>query len=224
MLVIHISNLTLLINLRTIDCIFLGYPVGTKGYLCLYFVTKCLYTSRHVIFNESKFPFSTLTSHHSPASSSSLSFDFPWFSNLLYLHSTNQPSVLGPYFGTTPSSTNVSTSTISPSNLPTLLTQSTTPSPNSHSTSLSDPLPSLTFMPISTSDMLPSSVSSLSIPPSDPLPDLSSSQSLTTKVSTNHHPMQTRSKSGISKPNPKLCYKIVLDYTFTEPPYFKVAS
>ena len=79
-------------------------------------------------------------------------------------------------------------------------------------------------MPVSTSDMLPSSVSSLSIPPSNPLPDLSSSQSLTTKVSTNHHHMQTRSKSGISKPNPKLCYKIVLDYTFTEPPYFKVAS
>ena len=36
--------------------------------------------------------------------------------------------------------------------------------------------------------------------------------------------MQTRSKSGISRPHPKLCYKAVLDYTFTEPPTYKVAS
>ena len=36
--------------------------------------------------------------------------------------------------------------------------------------------------------------------------------------------MKTRSKSGISKPNPKLCYEAIMDYTFTEPPSFKVAS
>ena len=34
--------------------------------------------------------------------------------------------------------------------------------------------------------------------------------------------MTTRSKNDISKP--KLCYKAVLDYTFTEPPSYKVAS
>ena len=34
--------------------------------------------------------------------------------------------------------------------------------------------------------------------------------------------MQTRSKSGISKP--KLCYKATLDYNFTEPPTYKIAS
>lgn len=28
--------------------------------------------------------------------------------------------------------------------------------------------------------------------------------------------MQTMSKSGITKPNPKLCYKAVMDYTYTE--------
>ena len=39
-----------------------------------------------------------------------------------------------------------------------------------------------------------------------------------------HHPMQTRSKSGIVKPNPKLCYKAVFDYTHTEPPSYKIAS
>ena len=34
--------------------------------------------------------------------------------------------------------------------------------------------------------------------------------------------MTTRSKNDISKP--KLCYKAVLDYTFTKPPSYKVAS
>ena len=36
--------------------------------------------------------------------------------------------------------------------------------------------------------------------------------------------MQTKSKSGISRPHPKLCYKAMLDYTFIEPPTYKVAS
>ena len=34
--------------------------------------------------------------------------------------------------------------------------------------------------------------------------------------------MQTRSKSGIIKP--KLCYASVLDYTYIEPPSYKIAS
>ena len=36
--------------------------------------------------------------------------------------------------------------------------------------------------------------------------------------------MQTKSKSGISKPKFKLCYKVVMDYTFTKPPSYKIAS
>ena len=34
--------------------------------------------------------------------------------------------------------------------------------------------------------------------------------------------MQTRSKSGITKP--KLCYKVVIDYSYTKPPTYKIAS
>ena len=34
--------------------------------------------------------------------------------------------------------------------------------------------------------------------------------------------MQTRSKSGITKP--KLCYKAIMDYSYTEPPTYKIAS
>ena len=36
--------------------------------------------------------------------------------------------------------------------------------------------------------------------------------------------MQTRSEGGITKPKSKLCYKAVLDYTYSEPPSFKIAS
>ena len=36
--------------------------------------------------------------------------------------------------------------------------------------------------------------------------------------------MQTRSKCGITKPHPKLCYKAMLDYSLSEPPTYKVAS
>ena len=34
--------------------------------------------------------------------------------------------------------------------------------------------------------------------------------------------MQTRSKSGITKP--KLCYKVVIDYSYTKPPTYKISS
>lgn len=41
---------------RTKECIFIGYPSQSKGYLCLDPLTNCVYTSRHVVFDESKFP------------------------------------------------------------------------------------------------------------------------------------------------------------------------
>lgn len=41
---------------RTKRCIFLGYSPNSKGYLCLDPSSHHIYTSRHVLFNESKFP------------------------------------------------------------------------------------------------------------------------------------------------------------------------
>ena len=88
------------LNHRTAECIFLGYSNVSKGYFCLDLVTHKLYTCRHVLFNEHKFPF-PLTSNFVPPSHS----PYPdlWLSNLLYLHSSNQPSILGPYPSTSSS-------------------------------------------------------------------------------------------------------------------------
>lgn len=80
----------------TKECLFLGYSIVSKRYLCLDLTTNHLYTSRHGLFNETKFPFPSFPSSNSKPSISQPSHD-TWLSNLLYLHSTNQPSVLGPY-------------------------------------------------------------------------------------------------------------------------------
>jgi hypothetical protein len=54
---------------RSIACVFLGYPSSHKGYRCLDLVTKCIIISRHVVFDETLFPFST-----DPSSISDLDF------------------------------------------------------------------------------------------------------------------------------------------------------
>ena len=66
----------------------------SKGYLCLDLLTHTLYTCMHVLFNEAKFPYSSTPSSASISHTPNLDV---WLSNLLYLHSSNQGSILGPY-------------------------------------------------------------------------------------------------------------------------------
>ena len=219
---------------RSSECVFLGYSSNSKGYLCLDPHTSRLYVSRHVIFDESTFPFSHLTPSSSslPTKSSSPNI---WLSDLLFFspctHSV--PSVLGPtpsrptFVSPISSSHNQPSSFISPSVLgpcPSTLTPSLGPnSPSSPLTSLgpqSSP-PSLNS-PSSSLPNPPSPVNNSSLPISSPIPNPPPLPSL-----LNHHPMQTRAKSGIfkkkafasgssSSPSP--------DYLQTEPPNFTVAA
>ena len=188
---------------RTRECIFIGYPTHTKGYLCLDPHTKHVYTSRHVVFNESKFP--VLPSVQSISSTSSTFVIPTWLSNKLFLHSTNQPSFLGscPF----PSSNPPFQSVTAPAPAPAFLTP--VPSPN------------CALLPSQFSDA-PSHL------PDIPTPESTSDATLIFNPplpisSLNTHPLQTKSKSGISEPNSKLCYKATIDYSYTEPPSYKIA-
>lgn len=50
----------------SISCIFLGYAPMQKGYYCLDLLTRKVYTSRHVVFNEDIFPYQTISTTSSP--------------------------------------------------------------------------------------------------------------------------------------------------------------
>lgn len=154
-----------LVNI-TKECLFLGYSIVSKRYLCLDLTTNHLYTSRHGLFNETKFPFPSFPSSNSKPSISQPSHD-TWLSNLLYLHSTNQPSVLGPYMPSASSHTD------------TLLPISSTPMPQvQHDPSITPP------SPIPHTDAAFAHSSNLAIPPIQP-----PSSTLSQTIPTNHIPI-----------------------------------
>ena len=45
---------------QSLPCVFLGYSDQYKGYRCLYPLTGRVYNSRHVVFDETIFPFQEL--------------------------------------------------------------------------------------------------------------------------------------------------------------------
>ena len=137
-----------------------------------------------------------------------------WLSNQLFLHSTNNSSILGPHpvsstISSISSPTHVSPSNASQSYPPITSSQPNPPDPCPQSSTLTSHLSE-----VATDALPPSITAPTSILTLQPVPS----------VQTNQHSMQTRSKSGISKPISKLCYKAVIDYTFTEPPTYKITS
>ena len=137
----------------------------------------------------------------------------------MYLHSTNRSSLLGPYPSHSPSPSYSNSSTSSLASDSSLLSDITLtplpfPSTSSHSS-----------LPSTGTDNVPLPISTLTDPVSLPLSHHDSPPlvPLPLPTFTSHH-MQTRSKSGITKPNPKLCYKATIDYTYIEPLSYKIAS
>ena len=173
-----------------------------------------------MLFNENKFPFLSTSTSTPPSKSPTTDI---WQSNLLYLHSSDQPSILGPY------STHTSTPTHQFSTLLPLLVSNSTPSVSgpslafAHSLSSQSHSPSPSLLQLAS---LPTTLQPAPLPhpstPSQSIPLASASSQVSALVPINTHPMTTRSKNGISKP--KIYYKAVLDYTYTEPPSYNVAS
>uniref|UniRef100_A0A2N9J9M1 Integrase catalytic domain-containing protein n=1 Tax=Fagus sylvatica TaxID=28930 RepID=A0A2N9J9M1_FAGSY len=189
---------------KTISCVFLGYPTNTKGYLCLDPVTKRVYTSRHVLFNEHVFPGLIHTSDSSASSShasaSPIISSDTWLNTLLYLHTCSHTTADNPPIST--ESCPVSTV------LPTTNLHSALTNPNQTQTSMP---------PLSNQHIQPSSPTILPLPPdTTPTPSLPTESPITPAISPIPvasfspiptapaafvpHPMQTRSKHGIFKP------------------------
>jgi hypothetical protein len=211
---------------KTIPCVFLRYPLHTKGYLCLDPITKRVYTSRHVLFNENIFPGLTHnTDTFASTASAPISSD-TWINTLLYLHTCSHNTAVNPCLSSEscpvsirpshPSSDLVITE-VNPTQIP-IHTQTSISLPNS---------PTILPLPTDTTQILVSPIESnpTSSTPTNSLPPIStvapdtSTEAPATLVS---HPMQTRSKSGIFKP--KVSYTAQVDYSLKEPTSDTTAS
>lgn len=74
-------------NVKSFPCVFIGYSPLHKGYRCLNHQTKHVYISRHVIFNESVFPFDDNNSLISPMQETRHIMKFPSYDKWLELTS-----------------------------------------------------------------------------------------------------------------------------------------
>lgn len=120
---------------RSTPCVFLGYPLNHRGYKCFDLSHRKIIISRHVIFDETQFPFASVTSPPAPS--------YDCFTDGLHpsiIHQWTQPSL------PTPSATTTSPLP-SPATGPTSPTSSASPI-SSTSSSSSSPSPSPTPLAI----------------------------------------------------------------------------
>ncbi|KAL8139424.1 hypothetical protein V2J09_005445, partial [Rumex salicifolius] len=172
---------------RFSPCIFLGYASNHRGYKCLDISTSKIIISRHVVFDETKFPYndSDFCSSSSDILKSTIEESHPLTSNYYLSAPQNHGPSLQSYRmpqspPANPNLSNSPSSTTGPTSLP-IPTNSAQPI-----THPPDPTAPFIHDPTSTTP-LPNPNPSL--PPStNPIP------------STNTHSMCTRAKDGISKP------------------------
>ena len=187
---------------RSLPCIFLGYSLTQSAYLCLHVPTGRIYTSRHVQFVESQFPFLTFASQQStPEEATSSAFIPPTrvpFSRTPLVqtpsppppgqdphHPEQHPPVLSQSHGDNIAGTNSTDSVVGVVQVQAEIGPIPQP-PNP------EPVPPLQSNPPVTTNPEP-------IPPSQSNPPVPATSS-----TSNTHPMRTRAKNQITKPKNKL--------------------
>ena len=109
-------------NYHTTKCLFIGYNSDHKGYKCLS-SKGVVYVARHVVFNESEFPFSTDSLFSKQPSSSASEYRYPMFkvsSVSVPLHdpSGSSNTIIQPFQLPAASASSSSSSSSSPSSPP----------------------------------------------------------------------------------------------------------
>ncbi|KAI5322794.1 hypothetical protein L3X38_031866 [Prunus dulcis] len=183
---------------KTSTCIFLGYAGQYKGYICFSLQTNRFFVTRHVIFDETMFPYTSVHAVFVPPSQSpTTSSSRP----LLSLHNT----VLSP-ISSLPISSSTSSTSRAAKSLNTLLLNA------------SDCL-------LSTSQDMPVLESTTQSPlPVDPDFQPETLCVVLPLPAINLHPMTTRSKNGISKRKAYSASVQPVDSFQVESSSFKVAS
>ena len=190
-------------NPCSLKCVFLGYNEKYKGYRCLYPPTGRLYISRHVIFDESVYPFSHTYKHLHPQPRTPLL--------AAWLRSSDSPA---PSTSTSPSSRSpLFTSADFPPLpqrktplLPTLVPISSVSHASNITTQQSPDFDSERTTDFDSASIGDSSHSSQAGSDSEETIQQASVNVHQTPASTNVHPMVTRAKVGISKPNPRYVF------------------
>ena len=182
---------------KTVTCVFLGYASSYKGYICYDVLSNRTYVSRHVVFNESVFPYHNLASGSKSSSSS--------IGSPLLVPVVNNDNVAVLSQSTCCSSSPVSPTISPPGSIAPAplhdLSHDVDPQSSSENTSVHNASSGGSFSPAVISEVLP-------------LPSL------------NVHPMQTRSKSGIFKKKVYLVSikdSSSTDLSLTEPSGYKSA-
>ena len=215
---------------RSVPCVLLGYSLSQSAYLCLDRATGRVYTSRHVQFAESSFPFLTTSPSVTPPSDPPLSQDtrpvsVPLLARPLTTAPPSSPSCSAPHRSLSqsenlsppaPLQPSLSLSPTSPITSPSLSEESLVG--HNSETGPTGSSPPLSPQPQRPQPQSPQSTSphSSSPQPNSPnpqhsprslTPTLTSSPSPSPPPNPNpppiQHTMRTRSKNNIVKPNPK---------------------
>ena len=171
-------------------CVFVGYSLSQSAYLCLEKSTGRVYVSHHVVFDESTFPFKTTVSQS-------------------HAHD-DQPEPSPAYYPSTIVPTHTLVSAPPPGPLPEALHLPTPASPLPQTEPRQQP-PNLAPLTTSTSSAPTLPPAATATPPdtlpTHPTPNTSLTPSQPTiNPPPNNHPMRTRGKNKITKPNQKYSY------------------